>query len=711
MGAKRKGSSLERPDPGLPDESLREVLDTLLELPKEDRAAEYHALTERDPALAARLAPWLELEARATSEGFLDRPLPRDAGWSRPGPIPLGPGARVDDLRIEGVIGYGATSVVYLARQSEPTRDVALKVFQRSLGDHEASLRFQAEFQWLGRLDHPGIAAVFGAGTHHEGDESWPWIAMEWVEGGRPLGAYAEEHSLDADARLDLALQAARAVAHGHERGVVHRDLKDANLLVDRRGRVRVIDFGVAKDTSRTFQAPWRTETGAVIGTLATLGPEVLTGGAGAADTRIDVYALGVVFHTLFAGRPPYSLEGLPIVTAVERIRDTPIPSLGTLPCLGRRRSIDLDAVLRKCLEKNPARRYGHAGELAEELESVARHRPVHAHRDGGTYRLRHWIHRHRRALTGTLLAAVVLAWVLIGSLRNANAIREREAQRSEELTSFLESVLALASLSRAQGPTLELRDVLESASGRIEAELADNPDAQLRVHAAVGSAWRELGDYPRAEGHLRESVRLARGGEDPARLACTLSTLSDVLLANDRIEEAEIALLEARDLFERAEAPAFFVGITSNKLSSVALGRGDADRALELANSAFDRFVEAFGEDHVSVATARCQRGRAYSARGHHDLAVTELRSALETTRQLEGEGGYTLAEAHLDFAEILGAADRWSEVARELRRAREELGSESGRGLGPAHPFHQRATQLEARLRQAGLHGESTQ
>lgn len=702
---------MERPDPGLPDESLREALDALLELPPGERSSEYHALLERDPKLAARLSTWLELEERAASEGFLDRPLPRDAAWTRPGPIPLGPGARVEDLRIEGVIGYGATSVVYLARQEEPRRDVALKVFQRSLGDREASLRFQAEFHWLGRLDHPGIAAVYGAGTHHEGKQSWPWIAMEWVEGGRPLGAYADENSLDGEARLELALQAARAVAHGHERGVVHRDLKDANLLVDRRGRVRVIDFGVAKDTGRNVHAPWRTETGAVIGTLATLGPEVLTGGAGAADTRIDVYALGVVFHTLFAGRPPYSLEGLPIVAAVQKIRDTPIPPLGILPGLGRRRSLDLDAVLRKCLEKNPARRYGHAGELAAELESIARHRPVNAHREAGTYRLRHWIHRHRRLLGGTLVAVAVLAWIWIGSLRSARAIREREAQRSEELTSFLESVLALASLSEARGPTLELRDVLESASGRIETELADNPDAQLRVHAAVGSAWRELGDYPRAEGHLRASVRLARRAEDPIQLACTLSTLSEVLLANESIEEAEDALLEARDLYRVAQAPAFFVGITSNKLSSVARERGNPERALELADSAFERFAEAFGEDHVSVATARCQRGRAYSDLGRHDLAVAELQSALATTRRLEGEGGYTLAEAHLDLAEILGAAGRASEAERELGHAREQLGSESGRGLGPAHPFHRRAERLEASLQAARLTEVSVQ
>ena len=158
-------------------------------------------------------------------------------------------GRRIGRFHIKSVIASGGMGTVYLAMQDEPRRHVALKLMKHCIASRSALRRFKFEAQLLARLRHPGIAQIYESGTHDDGSGGVPYFAIEYIPGALPLTTFAKERKLDIGERLDLFAEVCDAVAHGHQKGIIHRDLKPANILVDSRGRPRIIDFGVARAT------------------------------------------------------------------------------------------------------------------------------------------------------------------------------------------------------------------------------------------------------------------------------------------------------------------------------------------------------------------------------------------------------------------------------------------------------------------------------
>ena len=174
-------------------------------------------------------------------------------------------------------LGEGGMGVVYEAEQENPHRTVALKVIRAGYATSEMLHRFENEAQALGRLQHPGIAQIYEAGTAETPFGWQPYFAMELVH-GQNLLAYCDQHKLNAGQRLELVARICDAVQHAHQRGLIHRDLKPANILVDNSGQPRILDFGVARLTDSDAQATRQTDVGQLIGTLAYMSPEQVSG-------------------------------------------------------------------------------------------------------------------------------------------------------------------------------------------------------------------------------------------------------------------------------------------------------------------------------------------------------------------------------------------------------------------------------------------------
>ncbi len=244
-------------------------------------------------------------------DGSIVREFVTEPLWGVASTGPYGHDGRSPTL--EAVIlrhgGEAQRSRDLFGRLPEPERKRVLALFL-----------FEAEV--LGNLRHPAIAQIYEAGTHEEGGQSFTYFAMELVAGARDLLSYARTEQLALEARLELFLHVCDAVHHGHQKGVIHRDLKAGNILVDVEGRVKVIDFGVARAMQAEARLTAQTQAGQLVGTLATMGPEQLAGDPGQVDARSDVYSLGVVLYELVTGKPPYELEGLPLEEALRCIRE-----------------------------------------------------------------------------------------------------------------------------------------------------------------------------------------------------------------------------------------------------------------------------------------------------------------------------------------------------------------------------------------------------
>lgn len=280
---------------------------------------------------------------------------------------------RIGNYTIVREIGSGGMGRVFEAIQRSPRRTVALKVLSfHALATPEALARFEREAQLLARLNHPNVAVVYEAGTFDVSGQTLPFFAMELVPGGESITRHAKANGLPVSRRLHLLLQACEAVAHAHEHDVVHRDVKPSNLLVGRDGRVKLIDFGIARGGEHDADATAaHTRGDSVMGTLRYMSPEQLTGQAHLVDRRSDVYALGVVAYELLCERPPYVIGGSDLASAIRQIADerSPVAPPPSRVMAGLDGAVD--AVVMRAMSRGRAQRYASAGELAEAVRGL----------------------------------------------------------------------------------------------------------------------------------------------------------------------------------------------------------------------------------------------------------------------------------------------------------------------------------------------------
>src|SRR5215471_15825455 len=371
-----------------------------LELPACERPSFLTSEYPNDPALRAEVEALLRNYQAAGSflEPIAGSRLPSLAEATSFLPTAIG------CYRIRRLVGQGAMGAVYEATQEHPRRTVALKVIKPGWANPELLRRFEQESQALARLQHPCIAQIYEAGMADAGFGPQPYFAMELIR-GRSLREYAEEHHLDTEQRLQLMVRICEGVQHAHQRGLIHRDLKPGNILVDETGQPKILDFGVARVTDSDTQTTRQTDLGQLVGTLAYMSPEQALGDPLELDTRSDVYALGVILYELLAGRLPYTVSrNLP--EAVQTIREEdPAP----LSSISRNYRGDIETIVAKALEKDKGRRYVSAADLAGDIRRYLADEPIVARPPSTTYQLQKFARRHKAVVGGVAAVFVVL--------------------------------------------------------------------------------------------------------------------------------------------------------------------------------------------------------------------------------------------------------------------------------------------------------------
>ncbi len=407
---------------------ISELFNAALEQPQEAQTGFVEAATGADGELRDQVLGMLREDQTdntgrvgALEQGAVETPPPALALQSR----------EIAGYRLIRLLGAGGMGAVWEAEQASPARRVAFKTLRSGAIAGRAGDRLEREAALLGRLNHPAVAQVYEAGSTEIDGQELPWIAMELVEQARPLLDHARERGLSPSARLELLIEVARAVHHGHERGVVHRDLKAGNVLVDGTGRVKVIDFGIASALEGEPSAERLTRTGDMLGTLRSMAPEQFRSGA-EIDARTDVFALGCLLYELLCGVPPLDVSALSFSEAVQRIeRDPPRPPREAVESLGP----ELDWILARALAKRPQDRYPSAAALADDLAQVLVRGPVSVGPPTAMYRARTFLRRYRGP---ALAVAAVFIALTAGLIATGFALsaegRARELAESESL-------------------------------------------------------------------------------------------------------------------------------------------------------------------------------------------------------------------------------------------------------------------------------------
>jgi predicted Ser/Thr protein kinase/tetratricopeptide (TPR) repeat protein len=448
--------------------------------------------------------------------------LPQGAGAPFPtlAPVPEVAEARLDPRRrfgqfvILGELGKGGMGVVYKAWDERLRRTVALKLLLAGDADPEAKARFQREAQAVARLRHPAIVAIHDVGEV----QGKSYIAMDYID-GQPLDRrLAGENALSFEDAIASVSKAARALQYAHEQGVVHRDMKPANIMIDANDEPFVLDFGLAKIQGSRSLA---TREGSVIGTPNYMPPEQVgpsATDAGAVGPRSDVYGLGATLYHVITGKPPF--EGPSEINVVTQLlmREAPAPSE-----LNRRAVGDLDTIVAKCLEKDAARRYATAAELADEIDRYLAGEPLLARPLGFFARTLRSLGRNKKslgaALAATLVTVAALAYPILRPALEARrlglaAARARDAVAAEGASRRKKAVAALEKAWR------------DLDAGGAASQIAADQDAvahELQDVAAIGSSLAAIGrsaggpDTPDAE--LASAVAAAGAELAPGKL------------------------------------------------------------------------------------------------------------------------------------------------------------------------------------------------
>ena len=621
---------------------LRMWFDAAIAMPHGERAAwiEAHVANATDRAALRRL-----LESDADAVGFFETPAADHVAdiesgsadeLAEPGGLV---GSRIGAFRLVRLLGQGGMAAVFLGERERGDfrQQVAVKLLRRGLYSEVEQRLFQRERRVLAALAHPHIAHLIDGGVTEAGI---PFLVMEYVD-GLPVTRYATRHALGARERIALFLTICRSVEAAHRSLIVHRDIKPSNILVTSDGTVKLLDFGIAKLIEDESDAP---------PTVAAFTPEYAAPEQVAGQpvtTATDVHALGLLLHELLLGtRPEAGSTHRPSSRAGAADEAAAAPPR----VLQRMLRGDLDNILQRALEPEPARRYASAGTLADDIERYLAGRPVEAHSPSRWYRARKFVQRHRGGVAvgtalvlGILSALGVALWQANVAMRQEQAARH-EALRANAVRDFMEQLFEPVSEGVAEGRQPALRDLVAAGVERLAASKDLGAAERVDLTMMFSRLQASLGERERARQLAEAADDLARSTLDPLDpKAIAALALRGARYVHDGDDvRGEPRLREAKRRIDAAGLGGPTLLAVLDNLSIIEMDRNDEETALALSQQALDERRRLYGDDAKETASGYNNLGYGLTGLGRFDEAAEAYRRAHAIDVRFRDPGSY---------------------------------------------------------------------
>ncbi len=614
-------------------------------------------------------------------------------------------GQRAGAYRILKEIGRGGMGSVYLAEREDGqfSQKVALKVINPGMDSNQVLKRFQIEREIMARLQHPNIARLLDGGITQNG---LPFFTMEYVD-GVPIDKYCHENRLELHERLMLVIEVCKAVQYAHQNLIIHRDLKPGNILVEKDGTVKLLDFGIAKlvNPDLDFEgAAVLTKTGMRVMSPGYASPEQIR--CEPISISSDIYSLGAVLYELLTGVLPYDLTGLSLTEIENMVCETDVekPSrrLESAPAdnndpnrqkrIGRKLKGDLDVICLKAMQKEPDRRYHSAEQFGEDIRRHLSGIPIMARKDTVGYTTAKFVRRNR----GKLIAAVT-AFIIVTFLTGFYTIRlaeernlaRKEALVSTQVTNFLMSLFRVSDPGQSRGEDITAPELLERGSSRIEYELQGQPEIQARLMHVLGEVYYTLGMYERSRELTQKALDYgveAMGPDDP-EIANYMLLLSWLLDMNSELDSAEILAQNALEINRRHfDENSLDVAKNYHDLAMILRHKGEFEAADTLYRKALAIKKSIPGIDPSETAHTLNHLARLLYQTGDYEGSKPIYQEALQIR---EDQYGWDHPETMASMAGLASVLTRLGELEQAELLYRKSLKSVE-KTSGTEHPYY---------------------